>query len=77
MTKSNYVNKLNPQEEQETLQLIDANRNAEMLGDFYNPAMANIRTSLPPYKVGKEYFESDGSIYPTTTDEETDTDEEN
>ena len=52
--------------------MIQANREAQMVGDFYNPAMAEIRTSLPAYPVGKEYFEDDGSIY--GTEEETDSD---
>ena len=40
-----------------------------MIGSFYNQAEADFRTA-PPVVVPKDYYESEGSYYPSDTDED-------
>jgi hypothetical protein len=73
ITKGQWVNQLNPQQQQQSLEMIQANREAQLIGTFYNPSTASIRTEIPPYPVPKSYYESEGSIAEET---ETDTDDD-
>lgn len=74
VTKSNYINKLTPQQEQIALEQEQALRNAPILGEFYNPAEVMHRTEPPAYPpvMPQSYYQSEGSYYSSPEPAESD-----
>ena len=74
VTKAKYVNQITqPELIQQVAQLVEQNAQQRMVGSFYNPAEASYRTGIPPEltpQQTKEYYESDGSYYPSDTETE-------
>ena len=80
VTKAKYVNQITqPELQQQIAEILVQQKTAPMMGAFYNPSQASYRVGIPPNltpKQQKEYYESEGSIYPSdeTTTEWSDSD---
>ena len=70
VTKAKFVNKLNPNELQIAQQIIQSDRQAPLIGDFYNPAQSSFRTEPPAIPPGISFYEPQGQLPPIDEDDE-------
>jgi hypothetical protein len=76
VTKANYRNPMPQQQLAQSTQQLIAEASVGMRGAYYNQAQDRYRTSLPAYPVKKDYYESSGSYYPSTTEADDTVDED-
>ena len=67
LTKGSYLKQLSPQEAALAEQQQVAEANAKLIGAFYNPSMASVRTEPPP-QIPANYYDSSGSYDGVSTD---------